>query len=153
VDPGKYAVDLMPHGRWYVQSAVYGETNLLSDDLTVVPGQNYPMEIVLRDDGATLTGNVKSTDGTSAPATILVVPQPASQRGTRVVQSFPQNGFTQKGIAPGEYLVFAFDHADKIEYANPEVLQPYASQAGHVTLLPNQETHVALNLIRTGDGE
>src|SRR5271157_1330840 len=153
VDPGKYAVDLMPNGRWYVQSAVYGETNLLYDDLTVAPGQNYPMEVVLRDDGATLTGNVKSADGTSAPATILVVPQPASRRGTRVVQSFPQNGFTQNGLAPGEYLVFAFDHADKIEYANPEVLQPYASQAGHVTLSPNQETHVALNLIRTEDGE
>ncbi len=153
LDPGKYAVDLMPNGQWYVQSAVYGETNLLVDDLTLVPGQNYPMEIVLRDDGATLTGNVKSSDGTEAPATILAVPQSSSRRRATVGRSFPPNGFTLNQLAPGEYLVFAFDHADKLEYANANVLQPYASQAARVTLTPNQETHVALNLIRAEDGE
>jgi len=153
LDPGKYVVDLMPHSRWYVQSAVYGETNLLSDDLTVAPGQNYPMEIVLRDDGATLTGNVKSSDGTEAQATVLLVPQSTSRRSTKVGRSFPPNGFTLNALPPGEHLVFAFDHADKIEYANADALQPYASQAAHVTLTPNQETHVVLNLIHTGGGE
>src|ERR1035437_1318337 len=67
VDPGKYSVDLMPQGAWYVQSAQYGQTSLLYDDLSIASaGQSYPMEIVLRDDGATLTGSVKSPDGTGA---------------------------------------------------------------------------------------
>ena len=153
LDPGKYAVDLTPRGRWYVQSAVYGETNLLSDDLTVAAGQNYAMEVVLRDDGAILTGNVKSSDGTDASATVLVVPQSTSRRHAQVGRSFPSNGFTLNAVPPGEYLVFAFDHADKIEYADGDVLQAYASQAAHVTLTPNQESHVVLNLIQAGDGE
>ena len=153
VEPRKYTADVMPWGPWYVQSALYGGTNLLSDDLTVAPGQNYPIEIVLRDDGATLTGHVESSDGTEASATVLALPQSALRRGTKVGRSFPPNGFTMNGLAPGEYLAFAFDHAEKIEYANGDALQPYASQAAHVTLSPNQETHVTLNLIHSRDGE
>ncbi len=153
VDPGKYAVNVTPWGPWYIQSAAYGPTNLLSDDLTAALGQSYPIEIVLRDDGATLTGIVKSSDGVESPATVLVVPESASKRGAKVVLSFPPNGFSLNALAPGEYLVFAVDRAGKIEYANADALQPYASQATHVTLSPKQETHVVLNLIHIGDGE
>jgi Carboxypeptidase regulatory-like domain len=154
VDPGKYSVDLMPEGPWYVQSAQYGQTNLLYDDLTVVTaGQVNPMEIVMRDDGATLTGTVKSSDGTAVQASVVVVPQPASKVAAKVSSSSVQDGFTFTGLAPGEYLVYAFDYAEGLEYSNPDVLQPYASQAAHVTLTPNQKTQVALDLIHTGDGD
>ena len=153
VEPGKYTAEVMAWGPWYVQSAQYGPTNLLSDDLTIASGQTYPIEIVLRDDGATLTGNLNSSEKGVTSATVVVVPQPASRRGAKVSQFGSQSGFTMNGLAPGDYLVFAFDHLDDLEYANADVLEPYASQATHVTLSPSQETHVVLNLIRTGEGE
>ncbi len=154
VEPGKYSVDLIPHGEWYVQSAQYGQTNLLYDDLAIASaGQSYPMEIVLRDDGANLTGTVKSPDGTGAQATVVAVPEPASKVAAKVAHSFAQNGFTFHGLAPGEYLIYAFDNAQGIEYSNANVLQAYASQAAHVTLSPNQKMQVALDLIRTGAGD
>ena len=146
--------DLIPHGTWYVQLSQYGQTNLLYDDLSVASaGQSYPMEIVLRDDGATLTGTVKSPDGTSTQATVVAVPQPASKVAAKVAYASSQDGFTFNGLAPGEYLVYAFDHADELEYSNPDALQPYASQAAHVSLSPNQKMQVALDLIHTGDGD
>ena len=154
VDPGRYSVDLIPHGAWYVQSAQYGQTNLLYDDLAIASaGQTYPMEIVLRDDSATLTGTVKSPAGTGAQATVVAVPEPASKVAAKVAYSSSQNGFIFNGAAPGEYLIYAFDYADGIEYSNPDVLQTYASQAAHVTLSPNQKSQVAIDLIRTGAGE
>ena len=154
VEPGKYSVDLIPWSTWYVQAAQYGQTNLLYDDLSIASaGQTYPMEIVLRDDGATLTGSVKSPDGTGAQATVVAVPEPASRVSAKVAYSSLQNGFTFNGLAPGEYLIYAFDYADRLEYSNPDVLQAYASQAAHVTLAPNQKTQVVLDLIRTGDGD
>ena len=154
VEPGKYSVDLMPQGAWYVQSAQYGQTNLLYDDLSVASaGQSYAMEIVLRDDGANLTGTVKSPDGTAAQATVVAVSEPASRVPAKVAYSSSQNGFTFNGLAPGEYLVYAFDHVEGLEYSNPDATQPYASQAAHVTLSPNQKTQVVLDLIRTGDGD
>ena len=154
VEPGRYSVDLIPRGSWYVQSAQYGQTNLLNDDLVVASaGQSYPMEIVLRDDGASLTGTVKSPDGTAAQATVVAVPEPASKVAAKVAYAFARNGFTVNGLAPGEYLIYAFDYAEGIEYSNPDVLQTYASQAAHVTLSASQKTQVALDLIRTGDGD
>ena len=152
VEPGRYTADVMPWGAWYVQSAQYGPTNLLSDDVMIASGQIYPIEIVLRDDGATLTGSLKYNGVDDTPMTLIVVPQPTGKRGVKVLHT-SQQGFAMNGLAPGDYLVFAFDHADKIEYTNPDALQPYTSQATPVTLSPNQETHAMLTLIHAREGE
>jgi hypothetical protein len=154
VDPGTYAVDVIPQGPWYVQSASYAQTNLLYDDISVATGgQSSPMEIVLRDDGASVAGSVKTSDGSQPQATVLVVPQPASKVTPKMAQVF-SGGFDVTGLAPGEYLVFAFDRVDGMEYSNPDVLQGYASQAAHITLAANQKAQVVLDLIHNvGKGE
>jgi hypothetical protein len=69
VEPGRYAVQISPHGPWYVQSATYGQTDLLRDDLVVTPGGGA-IEIVLRDDGGSVSGSVMS-DNTPANAMVL----------------------------------------------------------------------------------
>ena len=61
----------------------------------------------------------------------------------------PPAEFQLDWLAPGDYLVFAFDHAEGLEYTNRDVLQSYVSQAAHVTLSPNQRAKVTLELIRT----
>ena len=153
VEPGKYSVELTPQGLWYVQSAQYGQTNLLYDDLTIASGgTSYPMEIVLRDDGPSLTGTVKAADGKETEATVVAVPEPASKLATKVTHVYGASTFGFAGLAPGEYLIYAFD-SDRMEYTNPDVLQAYASQAVHVTLSANQKSQIALELIRTGEGE
>ncbi|HUI83339.1 MAG TPA: carboxypeptidase-like regulatory domain-containing protein [Candidatus Binatia bacterium] len=149
VDPGTYSVEVMPQPPWYVQSATWGQTNILTDDITVAAGQSYPLEIVLRNDSASLTATVRSPDGGGAVATLVVVPMGASRVSARVVHGL-SNTFTVTALAPGDYLVFAFDRIDGLEYSNPEALEPYASQAAHVTLDANQKAQVALDLIHTG---
>ena len=54
-------------------------------------------------------------------------------------------------LAPGDYLIFAFDHAEGLAYSNRDVLESYASQAVRVTLSPSQRSKVALELIRTSE--
>lgn len=149
VDPGTYTAVLMPQPPWYVQSATYGQTNLLLDDMYVASGQSNPMEIVLRDDSASLSATVKSPDANPAQATVIVVPQVAGKVAPRVVRG-SGNQFSVYALAPGDYLVFAFDNVNDLEYANPEAYAPYASQAAHVTLTPNQKAQVSLDLIHVG---
>jgi hypothetical protein len=152
VDFGTYTVEVKSHAPWYVQSATYGHTNVLYDDISVAPGQSYPMEIILRDDGATLSGNVKSPDGTPVHATVVVVPQPLSKQGPQISHGIT-NTFNISGLAPGEYLVFAFDQIDGLDLSSQDVIESYASQAAQITLAASQKIQVQLDLIHVGKGE
>ena len=69
---------------------------------------------------------------------MVAVPEPASKLATKVTHVYATSTFGFVGLAPGEYLIYAFD-SDRLEYTNPDVLQAYASQAVHVTLSPNQK--------------
>jgi hypothetical protein len=110
------------------------------------------MEIVLRDDSASLSGTIKSSDANPAPATVVVVPQPAGKMTPHIARGVG-NDFSVSGLAPGEYLVFAFDNIDGMEYGNPDTFAPYASQAAHITLTGSQRGQVSLDLIQVGKGD
>lgn len=151
VDPGKYMAILTPQPPWYVQSASYGQTNLLTDDLSVANGQSYPMEIVLRNDSASLSGTIRASDAGQSPAMVVIVPQ-AGKMSPRVIRS-TEGDFNASGLAPGDYLVFAFDQLGGLEYTNPDALEPYASEAAHVTLSANQTAQVSVDLIHVQKGD
>jgi Carboxypeptidase regulatory-like domain len=161
VEPGMYSVELMPQGSFYVQSAEYGQGNLLTDDLTVTAGAPaLTMDVVLRDDVASLGVTVKPSSGLDVPATIVVVPARGSNMPPRTTQYSPSRDPTGgrseaeiSSLAPGEYFVLAFDHIDSVEYSNPDVLKDYLPQAAHATLSANQNNRVTVDLIRTGEAE
>ena len=152
VDFGTYTVELRPHPPWYVQSASYGQTNVLYDDISVSSGQGYPLDVVLRDDSASLSGTLKSADGTPAHATVVVVPQPITKLEPHMSRGI-SDSFNVSGLAPGDYLVFAFDQVDGLELSDQDVIDSYASQGAHVTLTPNQKAQVQLDLIHVGKGQ
>ncbi|MBZ5628163.1 MAG: carboxypeptidase-like regulatory domain-containing protein [Acidobacteriia bacterium] len=147
VEPGRYAAQISPHGPWYVQSATYGQTDLLREDMVVAPGDGRPIEITLRDDGGSIAGSVTS-DNVAATAIVLAVPE---RRSTPPQPHFAsENGFTISLLAPGDYLLFAFDSTDGLEYTNREALEPYASRATRVSVSNNSSANVTLTLIKRG---
>ena len=161
LEPGRYSALLNAQGGWYVASAEYGQSNVLTDDLVIVPGASpSTLNIVLRNDSSSLSGTVRVPEGTSTPATIIAVRDGAPHVSPHLTYYYPPRdksaaaapGFVLDGLAPGDYLVFAFDHAETLEYANPDVMRDYTSQATRITLAPGQRGRVALDLIRTGEG-
>jgi hypothetical protein len=160
LEPGRYSVELMPQDPWYVQSAEYGQTNLLTDDLTVLAdAPPLTIQVLLRNDVASLSGTVSPRSGVPAPATVVAIPERVPKASPKLgyynppadKSAEPADGFMINSLAPGDYLVFAFDHAEGVEYANPDVLQNYISQAAHLTLAPGQTARVKLDLIRTAE--
>ncbi len=146
LEPGTYSATITGIRPWYVASASCGSTDLLTDDLTIVAGvQPPPIEVVLRNDPATISGTV-SADGPFQNATILLFPDGATHRAI----TFPASnggGFKMPGLAPGDYTAVAVDRTEGLEYANPDVMRPYLTQAVHITLQANQETKVNLSLV------
>ncbi len=151
VEPGRYTVEFMPQGGWYVQSAEYAGSNLLTDEMTVRSGASGPMQIVLRDDGASLEGTVKSGNASGHTGVVVILPQQGAEKRPLFAGVYGDGGFRKEGLPPGDYLVFAAENGRHIEYDDPEVLQPYLSQATHVTLSAGQSGKVTLNVVRSGD--
>ena len=149
VEAGRYRAQISTHGPWYVQSAAIGQTDLLREELVVGQGgEQRPIEVLLRDDGGSITGTVIS-DNNAVPAVLLVV---AERRATPPqVQNASERGFTLNNLAPGDYMLFAFDSTDGLEYTSREALEPYASQAAHVSVNSNGSSNVTLKLIRRGE--
>ena len=160
VEPGRYSAVIDPRESWYVASADYGQTNLLADDLVIVPGAPpLPLNIVLRNDCASLGGLVHVPDGLVAPVYIVAVQDGVANASPRTTYFYPQRDknpgapeFFLDSLAPGDYLVFAFGRAEALEYSNPDVLQNYASQAARITLAPGRRAEVSLELIPAGEG-
>jgi hypothetical protein len=158
VPPGLYSVEVQPFGPYYAQSVRSGALNLLDQNLTVSAGASLPpIEVVLRDDFATLEGSVTS-NGQDDSATIFIIPEGVSQQvralGLALLPTSDRNrqaaGFSLPQLPPGHYQVLAVD-APEFEYGNPEVLQKYLSRAREVYLLPNQKAEVKLELAHIGD--
>lgn len=159
VEPGRYTAVLEAREGWYVASAEYGQTNLLNDDLVLTAGApRLPIEIVLRNDSGSILGTVNAPDDFSSQAIIVAVPERSAKASPAVTYWYPARDrnaprpeFILDSLAPGEYLVYAFDHAEGLEYTSRDVLQNYSSRAAHVTVASDQRAKVALQLIRTGE--
>ncbi|HZD31441.1 MAG TPA: carboxypeptidase-like regulatory domain-containing protein [Candidatus Angelobacter sp.] len=159
VDPGRYTAVLDARESWYIASAEYGQTDLLTDDLVLNSGApDLALTIVLRNDSGSLAGSVNVPDGFASQITIVAVPELRGKASPAITYLYPPREkrdtppeFLFDSLAPGDYLVFAFDHAEGLEYANRDVLEGYVSQAAHVMLAPSQRAKVALELIRLAE--
>ena len=150
VIPGSYIAHVLPIFGGYVYSVRCGELDLLREPL-VVPesGPVPPIEVVLRDDSATLTIQL-NTKKPMQQSFVLVF-------GTGVstgpqIKTFLQGTELQAGpLPPGAYKIFAFDTPEEIDYADPDTLSKYASKAASITVTANEHASVLVDLIHTGE--
>jgi hypothetical protein len=152
LDLGRYSVDISnPGGREssgrYVASAACGGVDLLRADLEIAAGRSCTIDIVMRDDGGSLTGKVVSGPQ-AAPVSVILVPDNAP-RAAKMVSSAQDGSFQFNDLAPGSYTVLAIDRADQLEYSDPEVMADYLPAGSHVTVQANSEANVTTNLVLT----
>jgi hypothetical protein len=149
LEPGTYDVEVDPSGATYVASVSCGGLNLLAQPLVIAEGGDpQPIQVMLRDDGASLNGTVQSADG-ARPGLVLMVPDGDAQTPPRQVWVDGSGKFQAQSLAPGSYEVLAFDRLEGVEFRNREVLSAYLSHAAHVTLSPEQQAKVTVDLIHT----
>jgi hypothetical protein len=160
VPPGVYAVQVFPNGPYYVESARCGGMNLLEQNLTVAAGSSVePIEIVLRDDFASLEGSV-TVDAGNDSATVIAIPEGGQPQMHGVDLSRPMPSvdpshaaavFEMGQLAPGNYKILAVDRPDDFEYGNPDVLRKYLSKAREISLVANQQAKIELELVHVGE--
>ena len=148
VEPGRYSVEVTPMGMLYASAITYDGKDITNDDIVVkAGGVTAPLEVTLRDDGATLGCSLRTADD-NAQAWLLIVsdsgrwvrPQMIAGKGESVLYSVP----------PGDYKVYAFNSIDRLEFRNPDALRDYATKAVQITLGPDDKRSIKLDVIARG---
>ena len=148
--PGHYSVEVAPLAPWYVRSITSGTTDLMRQDLVIMPGHRPDaMEIVLRDDSCSLHGLVRA-DGQAVAGAVLLVPDQGSLAHIQTSITAAGSEFYFAGLAPGDYKLLAVDSLENLEFRNPEAFAPYLSRAVSVSLQANQVTTLNVERVSTG---
>jgi hypothetical protein len=157
VTEGVYRVQVQSTTGGYVASATSGTTDLLRDPLTVTgAGSPFPIEIILRDDAASLTGSVQltstassSSPADSAPIYILGIPLDRPEANPLFSFAMAQNQFQLGMIPPGHYLFVASHHQlfQDVEYRNPDVLRDLMTKGTSINLSARQKAEIQLPLM------
>lgn len=172
VEPGVYAAEIVCRTPpLWVESARAGTTDLMRENLVIVPGsESQPIEVVLRDDGASLTATVNAgagesplglsgggtaSDNAEVQATVIAVSDRDPSRAIRSTHGGTNHQFQFSVLAPGKYRVFAFDSIDGLGLDDPnalqnDALQEFSSNAVQVSLEPNDNRVISLELITRG---
>lgn len=165
VAPGKYWVQTYAN-QSYVASISAGGTDLARNPLAIGPGgASSPIDIVLRNDMATLSVRVKdassqpmnsaqSTNGFILNPSMIQAPLgylylvPQFDTSSVVQEAVPlQQTMNIPSLQPGTYRVLALDRPFDLEYRNPKALEAYAGKGQTVTLEPNGTTTIDVEIM------
>ena len=147
--PDHYVVSLwgLPRG-FYCKSGRAGETDVLTDGLTVTAAGVPPLEVVIASDGGLLKGVVLDINQQPvAGATILLAPDRRSRLDLFKSTTSDQHGhYEVASIAPGDYKLFAWEDVEAEAWLEADFLKDYEKQGQKITLQPTARVAVDLSL-------
>jgi hypothetical protein len=156
VSPGRYRVHVNTQ-LGYVAAMNSGGLDLSHNPLVVAPGgTSLPIEITLRDDGATVEGTIENwrreTQGrdTLLPgqqlACIYLVPM--TETMTPPLVGWTGDGhFSLQQVPPGSYRALAFNRQPgELEFTNEEAMKKYEAKSQVIQLEAGQKQELKLQL-------
>lgn len=137
----------------YLKSVRWGDTDVTDGEFDVTAGvaANLSLTIVLGADAGRIDGSV--SDDKSAPvegARVMLVPQRGHRSAPfyKTASTDASGHFTLRGIAPGDYKIFAWDtvNLNAVMY-DPDFLKPYETDGQSVAIAPNDQRNLTLKVI------
>jgi hypothetical protein len=150
VPPAIYTIEVFGMGEtFYIKSVRMGDADGLEAGLDLTHGAGA-LEIVLSPNGGQVNGSVVDSKQAATNASLVLAPEGRrrEQRSFfKMANTDAQGHFTIKGIAPGDYKLFAWTQIDDPDYQDPEFLKPYENQGEAVTVRESSRESVQLKLI------
>jgi hypothetical protein len=138
----------------YLKSIRMGGDELADGRLVVGNGQaGGNLEVVISAAGGRVEGIVADEDSAAVSgALVVLVPEPSRRAQTRNFKTATTDQYGQfslRGIAPGEYQIFAWDHVESGAYQDDDFLRPYEEHAVAVRVEEGSQRTFQLRLIKT----
>lgn len=151
VAPGSYVIDTsnLP-GDLYLKAARFGEDDILEKPLTLGNRDApKPLQVLLGFDGGHVEVGVVNSKGESqGGAHVVLVPDAARRyrrEQYRAVDSGEDGKAVFRGVPPGTYTVFAWEHLDANGYLNSDFIQMY--EASGVSLKTTSGDNAAVSVL------
>jgi hypothetical protein len=132
--PGTYRLEGRDTGTWFIKGASYGDSDLLQQELVVVPGAGgTPIRVTVSNATGSLQGTV-SLKGNPSSAWIYLVPTGPSAQAVMTLHSGTSGTYTAAHLPPGSYQVVAFERRHSVNYRDPVSLAAYSSYVHSLTV-------------------
>ena len=138
--PGNYRIDVFPPPSWYVKSATLAGQDILNSEVPISQAAG-PIEVLLRDDGGSIEGDVVDANGQPVATGMLLLRN--SIRVTNAT-SQPSGHFKLQNLAPGDYTIYAWDEPNDVEYADQDWMRRNGGGGISVTVTAGQNQQVKL---------
>jgi len=136
---------------YYVKTARLGDKDLLESGLDGARAGTGPLEVVVSSLGGQVEGVVlNAEEQPAAGAAVVLVPGPVRRtqsRFYREVTTDQYGRFNIKGVAPGDYKLFAWEDVETGAYEDPDFLTPFEPLGESLTIRAGRHENKELKLI------
>jgi hypothetical protein len=146
--------DVLPGGlpeNMYVKSIRLGEQDVLQTGFDFTPGVTEVLTLVLNPNGGQIEGSVTTAkDEPAAGAKVTLIPDADHRSYSRYYKTADadQNGrFSVKGVAPGEYKIYAWEDIEEGAYEDPDFMKPHESDGHALSIKERAHETVQIKVI------
>jgi protocatechuate 3,4-dioxygenase beta subunit len=122
----------------YLKTIRFAGMEVSDDEFNVIRGTQATLEVTISSRGARVQGSVTDQDGLPAVGVwVVLVPGAAHASEFRLYKQIntDQYGrFDLRGIAPGDYTLYSWEHVDRNAWQDPDFLKEFESQGLSVSL-------------------
>ena len=147
--PGRYRLQAMGGGLWYIESATSGVTNLISSEIVISSGgSGAPIRIVVNNTQGMVSMTVKFATDTDMAYIYLIPRQPSLAQVNPIMIGNPgtASSTVSTRVAAGSYVAVALDHRVEEDLRNPDVISKFSTAAKTVDVSPSATATVELDI-------
>ncbi|MDQ2949916.1 MAG: carboxypeptidase regulatory-like domain-containing protein [Acidobacteriota bacterium] len=155
--PGSYQVVVSTVGSYYVRSIRQGGRDVQREAIAIGESPLSPLDIDLGLHGATIDGTITMPDSDPHGAIVvglfnrvgegLVLEKQAYINGSAAHAKGRASAFIMPGVAPGDYVLYAWPTNSQIEYAEPEFMRRFEALGKTIRITEGARTSVVLDAL------
>jgi hypothetical protein len=151
VVPGEYFVSAAPlPSNVYVKQSRFNQNDVLGKPMQFSSSDSGTLEILLSPNGAQVDGTVMDERQRGVPnALAVLIPDRLRDRIElyKTATTDASGHFALRGIAPGEYHLFAWEAIDPFAYFDPDVIKQFESKGNPIHFAESAMEHVDVQMI------
>jgi hypothetical protein len=134
--PEIYELNVIVPDGYYLKSAKCGEADVLRSGLDLSHGANGPLELEIGTDGGRIEGSVADGEGRPIDGARVTLIEEVRRGPSRqkVTVTDAKGVFSIRGIAPGDYKLYAFRNLEVSALQDPLYVRQVESQAKTISV-------------------